>query len=67
MINKIIQSTSQKHLLGKIFNLLIEVFLPISYLSKTLDLEEVLDELDCSERLGKQYHYQDMTDQNRNC
>ncbi len=55
MINKIIQSTSQKHLLGKIFNLLIEVFLPISYLSKTLDLEEVLDELDCSERLGKQY------------
>jgi hypothetical protein len=55
MINKIIKSTSQKHLLGKIFNLFVEVFLPISHLSEALDLEEVLDELGRSKRLGKQY------------
>jgi hypothetical protein len=54
-INKIIKSTSQKHLLGKKFNLFIEIFLPISYLSKTLDLEEVPNELGRSQRLGKQY------------
>jgi len=55
-INKIIKRTSQIHLLGKKFDLFIEIFLPILYLSKTLDLEEVPSELDgSSERLGQQY------------
>jgi hypothetical protein len=54
-INKIIKDTSRIHLFGKKFDLFIEIFLTNPYLSKTLDLEEVSDELDGSERLGQQY------------
>ena len=54
-INKIIKDTSRIHLFGKKFDLFIEIFLTKPYLSKTLDLEEVSDELDGSERLGQQY------------
>ena len=55
VINKIIKRTSEIHLLGKKFDLFIEIFLTIHYLSKTLDLAEVSDELDGTEKLGQQY------------
>jgi hypothetical protein len=54
-INKIIESTSEKYLPSKAFDLFIEVFLTIPYLSEALDLKKISNGRVRSKRLGKKH------------